>query len=126
MGIVAHRLELAVNHALKSVNATNYFNIFLSTLHSLFSQLSPKNVMELQEAASETRNQLIVITGHWYIHNSLGCQQFSSCESCLEKYYSALFLMIQISAATDCKRSSADIAKYRGIAENCHHFPFLI
>lgn len=62
MGIVAHRLELAVNHALKSVNATNHFNIFLSTLHSLFSQ-SPKNVMELQEAASETHTQMLVITG---------------------------------------------------------------
>ena len=34
---LAHRLELGVHDALKSVNATNHFKIFLSTLHSLFS-----------------------------------------------------------------------------------------
>jgi len=38
---LAQRLELGVHDALKSVNATNHFKIFLSTLHSLFSQ-SPK------------------------------------------------------------------------------------
>ena len=99
MGIVAHRLELAVNHALKSVNATNHFNIFPSTLHSLFSQ-SPKNVMELQEAASETDTQLIAITSTFTIR--WVASSFRAV-SAVWRNYSALFLMIQ-DAATDCKR----------------------
>ena len=37
---LAHRLELAVHDALKSVNATSHFKIFLFTLHSFFSQES--------------------------------------------------------------------------------------
>jgi hypothetical protein len=58
---LAHRLELAVNDALKSVTATNHFQSFLKSLYALYSQ-SPKNQRELGEVAADTETQLLRIT----------------------------------------------------------------
>jgi hypothetical protein len=57
---LAHRLELAVNDALKSVAATNHLQSFLKSLYALYSQ-SPKNQRELGEVTADTETQLLRI-----------------------------------------------------------------
>ncbi|XP_059424758.1 E3 SUMO-protein ligase KIAA1586-like [Carassius carassius] len=49
---LAHRLELSVSDALKSVTGCNHFEIFISKLYTLHHQ-SPKNARQLSEAASQ-------------------------------------------------------------------------
>ena len=78
--------------------------------------------MDLQEAASETDTQLITITVICTIR--WDASSFRAV-SAVWRNYSALFLMIQSAAATDCKWSSADRAKYRGIAAKLSSVSFL-
>jgi orotate phosphoribosyltransferase len=58
---LAHRLELAINDALKSVTATYHLQSFLKSLYALYSQ-SPKNQRELWEVAADTETKLLRIT----------------------------------------------------------------
>ncbi|XP_052446063.1 E3 SUMO-protein ligase KIAA1586-like [Carassius gibelio] len=59
---LAHRLELSVSDALKSVTGCNHFEIFISKLYTLYHQ-SPKNARQLSEAASQVNICLLKI-GH--------------------------------------------------------------
>jgi len=118
---LAHRLELAVHDALKSVNATNHFKIFLSTLHSLFSQ-SPKNLRELKDAACETHTQLLSINGIFTIR--WVASSFRAVRATWRNY-SALYAMFQ-TAAEDRKRASADRAKFRGMLEKLSSVSFVM
>jgi hypothetical protein len=58
---LAHRLELAINDALKIVTATNRLQSFLNSLYALYSQ-RPKNQRELGEVVADTETQLLRIT----------------------------------------------------------------
>lgn len=55
-----HRLELAVDDAIADLRGINHFKIFISKLHSVYSQ-SPKNMRELKEAAKGLDTQLLKI-----------------------------------------------------------------
>ena len=55
-----HHLELAVNYSLKEVTSTNYFSIFLSKLHSIFS-MSAKDQRQMEHVASNPNEQVIRI-----------------------------------------------------------------
>ncbi|XP_059386262.1 E3 SUMO-protein ligase KIAA1586-like isoform X2 [Carassius carassius] len=57
---LAHRLELSVSDALKSVTGCNHFEIFISKLYTLYHQ-SPKNARQLSEAASQVNICLLKI-----------------------------------------------------------------
>lgn len=52
-----HRLVLAVNRAVSSVNSVSHFQMFVDSLYSLCSQ-SPKNQRELEAAASDVGVEL--------------------------------------------------------------------
>lgn len=54
----AHRLELAVNQAVRSVNSISHFQMFVDSLYSLYSR-SPKNQRELEAAASDVGVELL-------------------------------------------------------------------
>ena len=56
----AHRLELGVADALKSVNATNHFKSFIDELHKLYS-MSPKNQAELEKVSGKLGEELVKI-----------------------------------------------------------------
>ena len=55
-----HKLELAVNDCVKAVGGINNIKIFMDKLYSLYSA-SPKNKMELQNAAQSLETELLKI-----------------------------------------------------------------
>ena len=118
---LARRLELAVHDSLKSVNATNHFKIFISTLHSLFSQ-SPKNLRQPKDAACDTHTQLLNINGIFTIR--WVSSSFRAVRA-VWRNYGALFLMFQ-TAADDYKRSGTDRAKFRGMLDKLSTASFLM
>ena len=52
----AHRLELSVNDALKSVSATNHFKAFLDEIYKLYS-MSTKNKTRLENISNALDTQ---------------------------------------------------------------------
>ena len=71
-----HRLELAVDDAIVDLRGINHFKIFISKLHSVYSQ-SPKNIRELKDAAKEVDAQFLKIgkvpSTRWVASS---CEQF--------------------------------------------------
>src|SRR5438552_273169 len=57
---MAHRLELAVKDAVRSVNFISHFSIFIDALYKMYS-LSPKNQRELETITCKLCVQLLKI-----------------------------------------------------------------
>jgi hypothetical protein len=108
----AHRLELAVGDAVKEVAGTNNFKAFMDKLYTVYSQ-SPKNMIELREAAAETETVILaigrVLSTRW-VASSLRAVRAVS------RNYSALFRHFE-NASQDSRRDAKERQVYRGLAE---------
>ncbi len=107
---LAHRLELSVNDALKSVTGCNHFEIFISKLYTLYHQ-SPKNARELAEAASQVNVSLLKmgkkITIRWVASSFVTVQA-------VWRDYPALVAQMK-KAAEDESRSDGEREKCNGL-----------
>jgi len=118
---LAHRLELAVHDALKSVTATNHFQSFLKSLFALYSQ-SPKNQRELGEVAADTETQLLRITAIFGIR--WVASSFRAVRA-VWRDYPALHGHF-LNASRDSARSSTERAKFEGLAKSLLLFRFCV
>lgn len=117
---LAHRIELAVDDALKSVTATNHFQSILKSLFALYS-MSPKNQRELREVATETETQLLRITavfGVRWVASSFRAV------SAVWRNYPALHGHF-IHASLDSTRTSTERSKFQGLAKKLGTVSFL-
>jgi len=117
---LAHRLELAVDDALKSVTATNHFQAFVTTLYSLYSQ-SPKNQRELGAIAAETEIELLRITaifGVRWVASSYRAVR------AMWRNYPALYKHF-VTASLDATRSTMERTKFQGLAKKLGTVSFL-
>ena len=105
-----HKLELAVNDCVKAVGGINNFKIFMDKLYSLYSA-SPKNKMELQNAAQSLETELLKIgkmLDTWWVASSYRAV------SAVMKSYAALAEHFK-SASRDSKRDGREKTKYLGM-----------
>jgi hypothetical protein len=117
---VAHKLELAVEDALKSVTSTNHFQIFIQSLYNLYSQ-SPKNQRELSQAAAETETQLLRISGIFTVR--WVASSFKSVRA-IWRDFPALHQQL-CRAAVDPLRSSTEKAKFSGLCKKLTSVSFI-
>jgi hypothetical protein len=110
---LAHRLELAVDDALKAVTATNHFQAFVQKLYSLYSQ-SPKNMRELKEAAALTETELLKITSIFTVR--WVASSFRVVRA-IWRDFQALHSHLQ-SASVDSSRSSSERGKFQSLARH--------
>lgn len=106
----AHRLELSVNDALKSINATNHFKSFLDETYKVYS-MSTKNQSEIENIASSLGEELRkigkVFTIRWVASSY-------TTVSAVWKLFDSLAAHFQ-RASSDQNRSSADQHKFRSL-----------
>lgn len=115
-----HRLELAVNDALKEVSGTNHFSIFMDKLYSLYSR-SPKNQRELEKCSKDVEEVVKrigrVFGTRWvassYRAVSTVWDNYSSLSSHFEK------------AATDISRDAKERSMFRGLSNRMKSPAFL-
>ena len=104
------KLELAVNDYVKAVKGINNFKIFMDKLNSLYSA-SPKNKMELQNAAQSLETELLkigkMLDTRWVASSYRAV-------SAVMKSYAALAEHFK-SASRDSKRDGREKSKYLGI-----------
>lgn len=116
-----HRLELSVGDAVRSCVETNHFTSFLDKLYCLYSQ-SPKNLRELDEAASVVGTQLrkigCVLNVRWV------ASSYRTVEA-VWNMYGALHLHF-ISAGKDTSRTSAERCMYDGLAAKLSSEGFVV
>jgi len=117
---LAHRLELSVNDALKSVTATNHFQSFLKSLYALYSQ-SPKNQRELGEVAADTETQLLHITAIFDVR--WVASSFRSVRA-VWRNFPALHDHFR-NASLDLTRTSTERAKFAGLLKKLTTVSFL-
>lgn len=105
-----HRLELAVDDAVKSTHGINPFKIFIDSLYALYHP-SPKNQAELKAAASDLGSQLSkigrVLDTRW------AASSLRSLEA-VWKSFSALAKHFQTASLSD-EKSSKEKSKFRGL-----------
>ena len=105
-----HKLELAVNDCVKAVGGINNFKIFMDKLFSLYSA-SPKNKMELQNAAQSLETELLkigkMLDTRWVASSYRAV-------SAVMKSYVALTEHSK-SASRDSKRDGREKSKYLGM-----------
>jgi hAT family C-terminal dimerisation region len=117
---LAHRLELAVDDALKSVTATNHFQAILNSLFALYS-MSPKNQRELREVAADTETELLRITALFSVR--WVASSFRAV-SAVWRNYPALHGHF-VHASLDNTRSATERAKFQGLAKKLSTVSFL-
>jgi hypothetical protein len=117
---LAHRLELAVHDALKSVTATNHFQSFLKSLYALYSQ-STKNQRELGEVAADTELQLLRITAIFDIR--WVASSFTAVRV-VWRNFPALYGHFR-NASLDKTRTSVERAKFEGLLKKLCTVSFL-
>lgn len=117
---LAHRVELAVDDALKSVTATNHFQALLKSLFSLYS-MSPKNQRELNEVAAETETELLRITAIFGVR--WVASSFRAVRAVWRNYPALHGHFIR--ASQDVSRSSSERAKFQGLATKLGTVSFL-
>ena len=114
----AHRLELAVNQAVHSVNSISHFQMFVDSLYSLYSR-SPKNQRELEAAANEVGVELLRVGRMFDVR-----WVFSSFQAvrALWRDFPALSKHLSDSVPS---RSGRDKAKYSGLVNKMTTFMFV-
>jgi len=120
MHCMAHRLELSVADALKSVTATNHFQAFITSIYSLYSQ-SPKNQRELGRAASETETVILRIKGVFTVR--WVASSFRAVKA-VWRDFPALVSHFQ-AAANDCGRTTSERSKFVGLQKKLANVKFL-
>lgn len=118
---MAHRLELSISDALKSVTATNHFQAFISSLHALYSQ-SPKNQRELALAAAETETVLLQIKGIFTVR--WVASSFRSVRA-IWRDFPALVNHFD-RAASDSSRTTSERAKFAGLKRKLASISFVL
>jgi hypothetical protein len=118
---MAHRLELSIDDALKSVTATNHFQSFISSLYALYSQ-SPKNQRELSSAAADTETQLLQIKGIFTVR--WVASSFRSVKA-IWRDFPALIQHFD-RAAADSTRSTTERAKFTGLRRKLASVSFIL
>jgi hypothetical protein len=105
-----HKLELAVNDCVSSVGGINNFKIFMDKLYSLYSA-SPKNRIELQQAAETLESELQkigrMLDTRWVASSYRAA-------SAVIKSYPALAEHLR-TASNDTGRDSRERSKYSGM-----------
>lgn len=118
---VAHRLELSVNDALKSVNATNHFKSFLDEIYKLYS-MSTKNKTQLENIAKSFGTELSkvgkVFTIRWV------ASSFKTI-SAVWKSYDSLASHFQ-AASKDESRSSTERQKFSSLLNHLLSVDFVM
>ena len=117
---LAHRVELAVDDALKTVTATNHFKALLKSLFSLYS-MSPKNQRELNEVAAETETELLRITAIFGVR--WVASSFTAVRAVWRNYPALHGHFIRASQDVSC--SSSELAKFQGLATKLGTVSFL-
>jgi len=114
----AHRLELAVNQAVHSVNSISHFQMFLDSLYSLYSR-SPKSQRELEAAANDVGIELLRVGRMFDVR-----WVFSSFQAvkALWRDFPALRKHLNDSASSGSGRESA---KYSGLLKKMATFIFV-
>ena len=105
-----HKLELAVNDYVKAVGGINSFKIFMDKLYSLYGA-SPKNKMELQNAAQSLETGLLMIgkmlDTRWVASSYRAVFAVMKSYAALAEHFK--------SASRDSKRDGREKSKYLGI-----------
>ena len=105
-----HRLELAVNDCVNSVAGINNFKIFMDKLYTLYSA-SPKNKIELQEAAQIVESELLkigrILDVRWVASSYRAASAVMKSYPALAEHFKA--------ASLDNSRDGREKSKYSGL-----------